>query len=151
MSYRLLASTVLVVAVSGAASVVHAHKGATGVVKERMDAMESIGKDTKALGRMFQGKAPYDAGQVKVLAERIAGHSGARMNALFPDGTKASPSEAKTLIWSEWERFGRISMALETAALSLAAKASEGSDVAKAPFVEMAGTCKDCHKRYRED
>ena len=72
------------------------------------------------------------------------------MDRLFPEGTNDDPSEAKDEIWSDWERFQEISLDLEMTAGMLASTAAEGMDAAKAPFIEMAGTCKACHG-HRED
>ncbi|MEK9722941.1 MAG: hypothetical protein VW405_05580 [Rhodospirillaceae bacterium] len=48
-----------------------AHEGATGVVKERMELMEDLGRALKALAPMVKGQAPFDAARVKAYARLI--------------------------------------------------------------------------------
>lgn len=57
------------------AAPVFGHDGATGVVKERMDTMKSIGKAMKGLSAMVKGERAYDAAEVKTLATSIQSKS----------------------------------------------------------------------------
>ena len=70
------------------AGIAWAHSGATGVVKERMQLMKDIARDTKALGLAFKGTTPYDPVEIAAAAERISEHAGDRLTALFPAGSK---------------------------------------------------------------
>ena len=82
---------------SSTAATVLAHGGATGIVKERMDAMASMGKAMKSITPMMQGTAAYDAGAVKRAASVFEKHSGEAMTKLFPEGTGGNPPKQKTL------------------------------------------------------
>lgn len=90
-----------------------AHGGASGIVKERMDNMMSLGSSVKVLTEMFQGKTSYDADAVREQANRIKAHSGDALIAKFPEGSNASPSEARSEIWSDWETFADLAQQLE--------------------------------------
>ncbi|MFW8635676.1 c-type cytochrome [Cribrihabitans pelagius] len=114
------------VAAGTAAGAVWAHGGATGIVKDRMDAMADMGKAMKALTPMMQGKAPYDADAVRAAAGRIGGHAGETMTELFPEGTDGMPSEAKPAIWSNWGEFSALAGQLETLSEGLALAADNG-------------------------
>ena len=113
------ASAALALAAVGAL----AHEGATGVVKQRMELMESIGDAMKALTAMMRGKEAYDSERVRALARSIAEHGGERMTTLFPEGSLQHPSEALQSVWTDWERFSVLAGQLTDTATALAAAA----------------------------
>lgn len=160
MKRTIIASTVL----AATASVVLAHSGATGVVKERMDQMGMIGKSMKAIGGMVKGQEDYDAATVRSEAGMIASHGGETLTKLFPEGSTKHPSEARPAIWSDWKRFQQLADDLTLYANALAAgaendrgnqSASTGSPsdlTTMSPddlFAKVAGTCLACHKDFR--
>ncbi len=110
-----------------------AHSGATGIVKERMDAMSEMGKTIKELATMMRGEKAYDANIVRTGAALIGKHSGDAMTGLFPKGSKHGPSEAREEIWTNWEEFKSLSNRLELLAAGLSDAADNGLmvDVAK--------------------
>lgn len=112
-------------AVAVSASGVLAHGGATGVVKERMELMESMGDAVKALAAMFRGKEPYDAERVRRLAGSIEAHGAEAMTKLFPEGSLDHPSEALPAIWKEWPRFEAL--ARDTASYAGALREAAGN------------------------
>ena len=132
-----------------------AHKGATGVVKERMDQMGTIAKSMKSMGAMFKGAEPYDAATVETLSRQIAGFGGDKLTAVFPEGSLDHPSEARPEVRSDWERFAELAGEMETAANDLAAGAANDRDDAGSPtspdalFRDLAATCKSCHQDFR--
>ncbi len=129
-----------------------AHEGATGVVKERMDGMETIGHQVKIMVPMLKGALPYDPAQVATSAGIIEHHSGESFTKLFPENTTGKPSEALPEIWDEWEKFSDIASELETSANALkTVAANNGSeDDFKAALGSMLKTCKSCHSSFRE-
>jgi len=48
------------------AGIVYSHTGATGIVKERMDAMLDMGDKSKLVADMFKGKSEFDRNAVHV-------------------------------------------------------------------------------------
>ena len=130
-----------------------AHKGATGVVKMRMDQMGEIGKATKAIGEMMKGSAPYDADRVAELALRIGEAGGKAITRHFPEGSINGPSEARPEIWQDWQKFEDLSADLRETALALSAGAGNprdaGEEAPDALFRDMAATCKSCHQDFR--
>jgi cytochrome c556 len=154
MKTRILAIATLCIVTGSLAA--FAHGGATGVVKERMDAMERIGTATKSVGQMLRGKTAFDAGAIEAAANDIKAHAGAKMTDLFPEGSLKDPSEASPKIWQDWagfeakandlaEKAGKLS----TVAAAGSASTSEGKQAISAAFGEVAGTCKSCHETYR--
>ena len=110
-----------------------AHSGATGIVKQRMDAMSEMGKTIKDLAAMMRGEKAYEAKVVKTGAALIGKHSGDAMTGLFPEGSKHGPSEARAEIWTDWEEFVDLSNRLEIFAAGLSDAADNGlmADTAK--------------------
>ncbi|WP_421880422.1 c-type cytochrome [Pacificispira sp.] len=115
-----------VVATGLAGGTAFAHSGATGVVKERMDAMMSMGKSMKAVAAMMRGEVAYDADAVREAAALIKQHSGDAMTELFPEGSTGHPSEAKPEIWSKWDEFSDLAGRLAVYADGLALAADNG-------------------------
>jgi len=104
----------------------HAHGGATGIVRERMEAMEAMGDAVKTLAAMMSGETDYDAATVRDEAAAIRQHAGDAITSLFPEGSGGKPSEAKPGIWSDWETFAALAMQLETYAEGLESAAGNG-------------------------
>lgn len=103
-----------------------AHSDATGVVKERMDAMKSMGESIKRIKPMMAGEADYDAAAVRAAAQAIAAEAGSAMTDKFPDGSTEHPSETLPRTWEEWDRFTTLAAQLEIAAEGLAMAAGNG-------------------------
>lgn len=139
----------LLTAVPGA---VQAHGGATGVVKQRMDAMGTAGDAMKALKGYVTGETPFDAAQVENLAKAIGATAGEKLTALFPKGSLDMPSEAKPEIWDQWERFESLAKDLElkSAALAEGMTKPDAAQTFRAGFGQVAQTCKACHTDFRE-
>ncbi|MHA3980962.1 c-type cytochrome [Halovulum sp. GXIMD14794] len=112
------------VAAAALATAVFAHEGATGVVKDRMEAMKAMGESVKTLSAMMRGETALDPEVVRTEAERIADHAGEAMTELFPDGSTGKPSEAKEAIWSDWDDFAALADDLAEGAKGLALAAA---------------------------
>jgi len=108
------------------AVVAFAHGGATGVVKERMDAMGEMGDVMKSLSAMMRGETAYDATAVRNGAGVIQSHSGEAMTKLFPEHSVEGPSEAKHEIWTEWQEFTALADQLQLFATGLENAADNG-------------------------
>lgn len=123
----MIKKTILIaVATSSVAVAALAHGGATGIVKERMDAMMAMGKSVKAVAPMMRREIPYDAEVVKSAAQVFIAHSGEAMTKLFPEGSGGGASEATPEVWSEWEKFEVLAAQMGTYADGLALAADNG-------------------------
>ena len=140
-----LATALVVVCIS----TVEAHKGAKGIVMERMMAMERMGDGMKAIAAMVTGKAPYDVAKTKATAVEIKKHA-AGIAKQFPKGSIKGPSEALPAIWENWEAFNGHADDLTKLADQLAASADKGKTVALGLFAKMGKTCSGCHQDYRK-
>jgi cytochrome c556 len=137
----------IVLIISGA---VYAHGNATGVVKERMDMMEKLGKSMKTLKALVRSQSEFDAGKVAELAEgiqEVSNHVGAK----FPEGSNEAPSEALPSIWEDWNRFDGLieQMNVESAKLGEIAREGDQRSVMR-QFVALGKTCKGCHTDFRK-
>ena len=106
--WLMVAALVLVLA----SGTVYAHRGATGIVKKRMDAITALGSAMKALTAMMRGKHAYNAERVKASAKTIAGHGGESLTSLFPEGSLKPPSRANPAIWADWDGFSALATQL---------------------------------------
>ncbi len=169
----------IAISLSVSSAVVMAHGGATGIVKERMDAMGDMKDSMKEVSDMFKGKTSYDANKVRAAAEVIKGHSGDALTKLFPKGSLQHPTEAKAIIWDDWDRFSKLANHLEILSEGLA-NAAENKDTpadqkgmmgnsgmmgghmvhtaqeyGKMPvemvFKMVTDNCSSCHTRFRKE
>ncbi len=125
-----------------------AHEEATGVVKERMDLMDTQKEAMKIIGDMAKGAVPFDAAKAAVAARDIEA-TAKEIPDLFPEGTDGHPSEAKPEIWTQWDKFTRESEALGVAATDLVAALEGGADGWRDTFKGVVDACKACHKSFR--
>lgn len=131
-------------------TVVLAHSGATGIVKQRMDMMGDIGDSMKAIGTMMKGEAAYDADAAKAAAMTIVGHAD-EIPKLFPEGSTQKPTEALPAIWENWDEFVRITEQMKSDAQQLAdaaALATQASQI-RAQFGAVGKSCGSCHEKFR--
>lgn len=127
----------------------NAHMGASGIVKERMDLMVSLGKTMKALNAMARGKVDYDGRAVTRAAERLLDKS-KKMQILFPEGSINPPSMAKPEIRTRMDDFRAFADALGGEAKKLAAIGENGDAKTLAQqFRRVGKTCSACHKPFR--
>lgn len=103
-----------------------AHGGATGIVKERMDAMGVMSDVMKALTPVMRGEQDYSADVVRQGATQIRDHAGEAMTKLFPEGSNDKPSEARPEIWTNWDEFQAMAERLELLASGLEQAAGNG-------------------------
>jgi cytochrome c556 len=141
----------ILIAAALSAGAAWAHGGATGIVKERMDAMSDIGKNVKSIGEMLKGKAPYELATIETASGSIADHGGTALTSLFPEGSLQAPTEASPVIWSEWSKFSELAGRLQSSALDLKMLAGQGADkkAVAGAFGKVAATCKSCHEAFR--
>jgi len=125
------------------------HMGATGVAKERMALMKSMGTAMKTIGRMARGETKLDAVQATEASRTIARH-GPRIVSLFPAGSGRGVSEASPEIWRDPEGFRKHADALVAASQRLHAVTTSNDLAAiRSAYREVGKTCIACHKRFR--
>lgn len=126
-------AALLAIGVAFAANAVFAHGGAKGVVKERMEKMERLDELMDRVFAMLRGEIPYDAGSVRKAAQEIEQSSGAKLTALFPEGSVGKPSEARPEIWRDFRRFRHFADHLGGLAANLAGQADTPGNASELP------------------
>lgn len=128
------------------ASFVGAHQGATGIVKERMDAFKRSQTQLKAAAKAAKS-GEFET--VERLAQSLS-EWGRIMPSTFPEGSLYPPSEASPDIWTDFARFSALAQDFSDSADRLAAAATtqDGQSVRNA--IEAVGhSCKSCHNLFR--
>src|SRR5215208_1291035 len=75
------------------------HDGATGVVKQRMDEMEQIGRAVKRINDRLKSKRGLS--EIARDAEEIRA-AASKMPSLFPPGSRDGHSDATPAVWERW-------------------------------------------------
>lgn len=130
-----------------------AHKGAMGVVKERMDAMVQMGDSNKILTAMVRRKTEFNSDIFLQELNKIAQADGKQLINLFPDSSLMSPTEARETIWQNWQEFTQLANDLENSVDALTTHIENDNALTANVIKEykaMATTCKQCHKKFRE-
>lgn len=126
-----------------------AHSGATGVVKERMALMSSLGDAMKAMAAMFKKQAAYNPAAMARHATSINLQTNS-LTTLFPHGSIGKPSKALPAIWDDWQAFQQLTTELNTTSARLAEIALDAEPrQARRQFAQVARTCSACHERFR--
>lgn len=126
-----------------------AHDGATGIIKQRHDAMKSLGQTMKAWKAVLDAGSSSDQAEVKAIADRLAAAAGSRLLALFPKDGPRHMTAAQPIIWTQWDVFDRLAMALDARAVSLA-KARSDIVLLRSEFKAVGQICRECHDRFRK-
>ena len=126
-----------------------AHSGVLNKdVAARMTLMSNMGRNMGVLGKMLKQKTPFD--QVKATKainniEQLA----VETPTVFEKRVLDPKSEAKGLIWEEFEPFTKISNSLATSAKQLSSSMKSFDDLRPA-LITLSQSCKECHSRFRE-
>jgi len=105
----------------------------------------------KPMALMVKGKMPYDQAAFSKNASSLAKAAEFDLLAGFPKGSTDIDSDAKQEIWEKWSEFSEKHQDLQRESARLAEISVSGELAAiKAQFKKTAGTCKGCHKPFRE-
>lgn len=126
--------------------VAQAHEGATGIVKQRMDAMADMGKRVKAITQRLRAGRDLaaikdDAAEMHRLAVEIA--------PLFPLGSLGPHSDARKAIWENWPDFTAKADALAAEAAKLAEISTDNVAALRKQIRAVGEACGACHETYR--
>lgn len=146
-----LACLILASTIAATAPWAFAHSGATGVTKERMDAMKGMAESMKIMGAMFKGETAFDPSVVAEKAGFLARHA-TEIPEMTPEGSNDHPSEALPVIWEAWDDYIADARSLEQESARLLQLAKDGADqtAAREQYVRLGRTCGTCHDRFRK-
>jgi cytochrome c556 len=121
-------------------------------IKYRKSIYQVILWNLAPLGAMAQEKAPYDAREFAMRAERVNAMSYMLEEAYPAESQSGADTRAKAAIWQNRADFEAKLAALQRESAELANVAEAGDfDTSRAAFFEMANTCKSCHDEYRTE
>lgn len=125
-----------------------AHKGAMGIVKERMNKFEASRKATKRINQaLSRGDTSVVMAEAKFLVLWAR-----EMEGDLPENSKQPPSEAKDEIWLQWDDFVSAIQSFDSATHALIDTAAAEDPRTMGPaFKEMTKSYKSCHQQFRED
>ena len=125
-----------------------AHKGATGIIKERMDNFKA---SQMALKQIFAASKRNNFEAIFPLANQIKKWAEI-MPTKFPTRSDAPPSEAAPAIRKDFEGFKLAAKENFVAASFLEVTALDGDAKSPAKAInQLAGTCKSYHQSYRSN
>ena len=131
---------------------------ATSPAKQAIDARRAayllIGNNFRPIGDVLQGRASYDAAEIRKRAGRVA-FLATLVGENFPDASNAGlpATRAKAGIWSDRAEFDRLLVEFQkhTQALQAVAATEDGASPAfKAAASVVGQDCKGCHDKFRE-
>ncbi len=119
----------------------------------REDLMKDMGKHMKALK-----KALGDGMDANSVAEHAKGMAtltktlASDLKSLFLAGSDQGDTEAKPLIWKQWDKFDQAAQSAATKGAALLDVSTRGQAADLQPAYQALGeTCKTCHKDYRAE
>ena len=126
-----------------------AHSGVLNKdVAARMTLMSNMGRNMGVLGKMLKKKTPFDQGKAVEAINNIE-QLAVETPTVFEKRVLDPKSEAKELIWEEFETFTKISNGLATSAKQLSSSMKSFDDLRPA-LINLSQSCKECHSRFRE-
>lgn len=139
--------TLPILALLSCATALMAHEGVKDPdVKARMHLMMQVKDAMGTLGKMANGSLAFDASQAMQAQSDLAGYA-ADIPAKFESAASDAKSEALPVIWTDWDGFTKKADAMQ---LAFAALDASTLDTLRAGLGTAGGTCKDCHKGFRE-
>ncbi len=135
-----------------------AHKGAQGIVKQRMTIMAGMKDHMKVIAQTVKGQQAFEEKPLTDALDFLKEHAGDRLAKLFPKGSSGAKSDADPAIWTDWETFQALALSLTKASddfrLALDKKPCGKPDKTALTQLEtkydaLKQVCKDCHERFR--
>ena len=123
---------------------------ADDAIKYRKNLMQVVGGAATSIGAVLKGEAGQKA-DLAALTQILATVSDPNVTGpafqMNTDGKGSEKTTATAAIWSDWDKFAKIAVDLNTAAKAAAAK---GGDVTFAEMKPVFATCKACHSDFRK-
>ena len=127
----------------------YSHKGAAGIIKERMDKFQESKNLMRTINKSLRNN---DFNVIAQSAEKLNKWAN-EMDKYFPKGSEASTSnksEASSNIWSEPEDFKKAIQRFEiSSARLIKISKNKNIDETVSSFREVAASCKGCHQKFR--
>lgn len=124
----------------------------TDAVESRQAAFTLIKANFGQMGAMMQGKKPYNAKVFNKRAMNLKALSAMPWEFFIEGSDMVDGTKAKDSVWDEPKKFKNASKYFRKVVKNLdkvATPKSSMSDV-KSAFMDVAKTCKGCHKNFKE-
>lgn len=157
-SFLLLSLAIALALLPTAQSSVFAHKGAHGIVKQRMTIMKGMKDHMKLIAQTVKGQQAFEEKKLSRALDFLKSHAGDRLVKLFPKGSSGKKSDADPAIWKDWSKFQALALSLTQASdnfrSALDNKPCGPPDKQALARLEtkydaLKQVCKDCHERFR--
>lgn len=119
----------------------------TNVIKERQDAMKSLGASMKSPTAFLKGSEPFNLAAVQATLKTFVDVA-AKSPALFPAGSNQGETAAAPKIWEAKADFDAKFKAMGEAAQKALVDIKDEATF-KTVFPEVAKACGGCHTDYR--
>jgi cytochrome c556 len=138
--------SILAVTIGSVAVAHEGHEHATGVVRERMELMTSMGQRMLASSKRLRANKDLEgiANDARAMHELAS-----KITAQFPSGSSQFPTAAKPAVWQNWDDFTTKAKSLETETEKLINTNIRDGDALRAQFRAVAFACDGCHEKYR--
>lgn len=137
----------ILVVLAGLGSAAWAHSDVKSpTVLARMEGMTAMSASIKELVNIYRSSANFDADRAGELVEQLRVEAAAIPEHFEKQETEPA-SEAKPLIWEEWDRFAEMAEALSQATLAMDASSAKG---VQDGVQKLSVLCRDCHQQFRE-
>ena len=136
------------IAVSVAVAVSAMALTGTEAIKQRHEAMESIGDAMGTLGAIAKKEQPFDSEVIQASAASIAEHL-TQAAELFPEGSDKGDVQtwARPEIWTDREQFDKSLEGAHQAAVEL--QSVTEAEAFLPALGKLGNSCKGCHDLYR--
>jgi cytochrome c556 len=120
------------------------------LIKYRQAVYTVLGGNFGPIAAMASGKAPFDARELALRAERVAFLARMLDEAFPPESREGAPTRAKPEIWSTRSEFDDLLDDMQRKTTELASVARDGELAKIKPVVNDLGeACKACHDKFR--
>jgi cytochrome c556 len=121
----------------------------SNVVEQRQGLMKEMSAQSRAVGGMLKGEAPFDLEKVQAALKTFS-QNAKQAPPLFPESSKAAEKTAALpTVWENKKDFeGHFSKLNQDAQAAMASIKDEASF--KAEFPKVLQTCGTCHKTFRK-
>lgn len=118
-------------------------------VMNRMMGMSELAKKMKIIGNMARGETSFDAGAANAALAAIS-EEASDIPSLFEVRATDPKSEAKDVIWEEFDAFSGHAHELREESASLAGTVDDPADLRKV-MQRVGKACRSCHSSYRNE
>jgi len=121
----------------------------SNAVEQRQALMKEMGAQSRTLGSMMRGQAPFDLAQVQA-GLKVFSENSKKAAPLFPESTKgAEKTGALPTIWEKKSEFESHFAKLDQSAQA-ALSAIKDEATFKAELPKVLGNCGGCHTSFRK-